>query len=425
MSEFEKIILICFLVLLVILSAFFSGSEIVYTTVNGIKLKKSMEAGNKMAKKAKALADDYPTLLSTILVGNNLVNIAASSAATMLAISVWGETNGPVIAVVGMTFLVLTFGEILPKTILVKYCYKVSLIFAIPIKICQIIFTPIVVPVTFLVSKMSKLWTPKETAPTATDEELITMVDEIEEEGFIDEDTGDLIRSAIDFTDSTVHEIMVPRVDIFAYDIEDDIDELIHDPNIFKYSRVPVYKDTIDNIVGVIKTKVLIRALLAKKTVNIDEAMTKPIFVHKTKSISSLLREFKKTHVHIAIVMDEFGGTLGLVTLEDILEELVGDIWDEMDTVEEEFEEKSEGEFIVDGDMNIYDFFELVEYDDKDFDSEYTTVGGWCTEVLERFPKDNDTFEFANLSVKILKVDGVRVEKVKVVVKETEEDEER
>lgn len=407
------------LVILTTLSAFFSGAEIVYNTVNPLKLKKNAEQGNEKAKKALNVVEEYPLVLSTILVGNNLVNIGASSFATIFCVSLWGD-NGPLIATIGMTIIILIFGEILPKTILGKYSYKVSLAFSTPITMTKKIFKFIALPITNLVEKMSVIWTPKEKEPTATDEELITMVDEIEENGYIDEETGELIKSAIDFTDSTVHEIMTPRVDIFAFDINDDINDLLHDPNIFKYSRVPIYDSTIDNIIGVVSTREIFKSLLTNEKIEIKDILIKPIFVHKTKSISSLLREFKKTHVHIAVIMDEFGGTLGIVTLEDVLEELVGDIWDEMDTIEEEYQENENGTFIVDGDMNIYDFFEIVEYDDKEFESEYTTVGGWCTEILEKFPEKDDTFVFSNLIITILEMDGVRVEKVKVEKKEIE-----
>ena len=214
---------------------------------------------------------------------------------------------------------------------------------------------------------------------------------------------------------------MQPRVDIYAIDIEDDIYELVKENDFFTYSRIPIYEETIDHIIGVVNTNEVLKLILAKKLVNLREIMYKPILVHKTKTLSSVLQDFKKEHIHIAVVIDEFGGTLGIVTMEDILEELVGDIWDETDTIEEEAIENSDGSVIVDGDMNIYDLFDLLEMDSSEFDSEYDTVAGWCTEMLEKFPEVGDHFTYKNLDVTILQVDGVRCEKIKVIKKEIEE----
>lgn len=423
----NKVVVIIALVVLVIFSAFFSGSEIVYAKVNKIKLEKYAK-NNKKYDKALNLVNNYPSLLSTILIGNNLVNIAASSLATILAIELWPE-YGPTIASIGMTVIILIFGEILPKTIFQTYNFTLSVVFAPILNILNIIFKPIVYVCTKIVNGLSKLYTPKEEIPTATDEELINMVEEIEDEGYIDEDTEELIKSAIDFKDVDAYEIMQHRVDVFAFNIEDDVKELINDENIFNYSRVPVYEESMDNIIGVLSTKSLLIKLLKKEKINnntIRKMLSEPLIIHKTKSVSSLLHEFKNTHTHIAVVKDEYGGTMGIVTLEDVLEELVGEIWDETDKIEEDFTKKNENTYIVEGDMNIYDLWEMLQYENDEFDTEYTTVGGFCTEKLERFPKVNDTFDFDHFRFTILEVDedGVRVDKVKVEVLEIEEDEE-
>lgn len=411
------------IVVLIIGSAFASASEIAYATMNKIKLEKAAsDAKNKKAVRAKKLIDDYPSLLATILVINNLVNIAMTSLFSILASEIFAKNTNTYSVIFG-TLIVLIFGEIIPKVITARYNYSIALSFSLLLTFFKKFFKPVVYVATKISNFFAKFWTPKEKEESVTDEELITMVDEIEEEGFIDEETGDLVRSAIDFTDVSAYEIMTHRVDVFAFDIEDKIDELINDVNIFKYSRVPVYRDDIDHIIGVLNTKVLIKQLLSKnkKSIKIEELLTEPIYVHKTKAISEVLREFKKTRTHIAIVVDEFGGTMGIITLEDILEELVGDIWDETDVIEEEYTQKSENEFIVDGEMNIYDFFDLVEYEDKEFESEYTTVGGWCTDVLGKFPEVGDNFVFGNLKVSIIEVDGMRVEKVKIIKVEENE----
>lgn len=418
-------ILIALLVVLVFFSAFFSGSEMVYAAVNKIRLEKKADEGDNRAKLANSLVQRYPSLITTILLGNNLVNIAASSAATIL-FTYLDPKNGEWIALAVITIIILIFGEIIPKTILTKFSFSLTLIFAKPLRWLEIIFKPIVFVVTKMIDKVSPIWTPKkdEEEEDTTGEELINMVEEIEEEGFIDNDTSELIQSAIEFKDTTAHEIMTPRVDIIAIDINTDIDEIINDPDMFKFSRVVIYDETIDNVVGFLNTRKFYTAILAGEEVNLRDLITEVLYVHKTKSISGVLKMFKKSGRHIAIVVDEFGGTLGVITLEDIIEEIVGDIWDETDKVEEEFIEKSETEFIVDGDMNLYDMFDLVEFKDDDFDSEYETVAGWCTEVLDDFPKVNDAFTFKNLNVKILEVNGVRVEKVSVEVIEIEEEDE-
>ena len=423
----KNTILIISLIILVLLSAFFSGSEIVYAKVNQLKLSKQAKNGNKKCLNALKIVDNYPKFLSTILVCNNLVNIAASSLATILALEFWPE-YGATIATFGMTFIILTFGEILPKTIFQTYNYTLALLFSPILQLLNVIFKPIVWLFTKIINVLSKLWTPKEESKTVTDEELINMVEEIEDEGYIDEDTVELVKSAIDFIDVDAYEIMQHRVDVFAFDIEDDVKELLKDDNIFTYSRIPVYEESMDNIIGILSTKSLLIKLLKKEKIDnkvIRSMLTEPLIIHKTKSVSSLLHEFKNTHTHIAVVKDEFGGTMGIVTLEDVLEELVGEIWDEMDEVEEDFTKKNENTYIIEGDMNIYDLWEMLEYDNDEFDTEYTTVGGFCTEKLERFPIKDDSFEFENFKFTILEVDedGVRVEKIKVEVLEKDEDE--
>ena len=424
----NKVLAIIILIILVLFSAFFSGSEIVYAKVNPLKLKKKAKSGKAKYKNALNIVDNYPVMLSTILVGNNLVNIAASSIATIVALEMWPE-YGELIATLGMTVIILIFGEILPKTIFQTYNYTLSLLFAPILKFFYYIFKPVVWLFSKIINSISKLWTPKEEAPTATDEELINMVEEIEDEGYIDEDTGDLIKSAIDFTDVDAYEIMQHRVDVFAFDIEDDVKDLINDENIFNYSRVPVYEGSMDEIIGVLSTRQLLIKLLKKEKIDnniIRSMLTQPLYIHKTKSVSSLLHDFKKTQTHIAVVKDEFGGTMGIVTLEDVLEELVGEIWDETDKVEEEYTKKNDNTYIVEGDMNIYDLWEMLDYQNDEFDTEYTTVGGFCTEKLEKFPSVNDTFTFENFKFTILKVDedGVRVEQVSVEVLKVEADEE-
>lgn len=422
--EPKTLIILIILVVLVFLSAFFSSCEITYSSVNKIKLKKKIAEGSKKATKAMNIVNQYSEVLSTILVGNNLVNVLASSLATVIAVEKFGEDKGSMIATIVLTIVVLIFGEIIPKVFAKKYSLRMSLLYVTPFKFFRFIFFPITFVVTKGINLISKIWTPKEVEPSVTDEELIAMAEELEEEGVIDEEDAELIISAIDFSDVTAHEIMIPRVDVFSIDIEDDQAEILANEEIYRYSRVPVYEDTIDHVIGILDTTSLMKKILNGEEINIREMLIEPMYVHKTKGISNILTEFKQTNQQLAIVLDEFGGFMGILTMEDIVEELVGDIFDEMDEVVLDYNEISENIYEVDGDMNIYDFFELVEYDDRDFETEYTTFGGWCTDVLEKFPEVDDTFDFANFTVTIISVENVRVGKARIEIHEEVEDEE-
>lgn len=423
MNPSIKIILMVIMILCVFLSAFFSSTEIVYSGVSKIKLKKKVEEGSKKASAALRISENFTDALSTILVGNNLVNILVSSTSTLLATSIWGPQKGPTMAVILSTIVVLIFGEIIPKVVGNRYNFRLSMLFANLFNGFRILFFPITWFVTKLVSLLSKLWMPKKKEPIADGEELIHIVEEMEEEGVIEENDAELISAAIDFVEVTAHEIMVPRVDVFAIDIDDDQVEILSNEEIFRFSRVPVYEDTIDHVIGILNTVELMKRILTGKKIDIRAMLTEPMYVHKTKSISNILTEFKQTDQQLAIVVDEFGGMMGILTMEDIVEELVDDIFDEMDEVVLDYTELEPGIYEVDGDMNIYDFLDLVDYDDRDFESEYTTVGGWCTDILERFPQVGDAFTFANLDVSIIEADKMRVEKVKVIVHTIEDEE--
>lgn len=418
------IAILILIVILIILSAFFSSCEIAYSSVNKIKLKKKVSDGNKEATKAMEIVNNYSEALSTILIGNNLVNIAVSSLATMVAVAYLGEEMGSLLATIVATIVVLIFGEILPKTLANKFSLKLTLLYVKPFKICRIIFFPITFLVTKFVKLISKIWTPKNIEVSEIDEELNVITEELEEEGVIDEEDAELIISAIDFRDVTAHEIMIPRVDVFAIDIDDNQEDILKNEQIFRYSRVPVYEDTIDHVIGILNTTSLMKKILNGEQIDLRSMLIEPMYVHKTKHISNILTKFKATNQHLAIVADEFGGFMGILTIEDIVEELVGDIFDETDEVILDYKELGENIYEVDGDMNIYDFFELVDYDDRDFESEYTTVGGWCTDMLEKFPEVGDTFEFANFTVTITEVEGMRVGKIKVEIQEMIDEEE-
>ena len=413
MTPLEIIVLVA-IVVMVAFSAFFSSADMVYSTVDTLRLKKDAEKGSKSAALALKFANEYDKTITTILFSNNLVNIAASSLAS---ISYFGDILGPSLITVIMFLIIVTFAEIIPKVIGRVYSHGLAKLYAYPILIFKYLFIPFVYATSALgrliVSPLYKKAEDEEEA--VSDDELQEMVDTIEEEGVIDEEQGELLRSAITFMDTQAYEIMTPRVDIFAFDIEDDISELINDDNVFMYSRVPVYEETIDNIIGILPTKLLLKAMLSNEKIDVRSLLTQVTFVPRSRNISAVLQDFKKTHNHIAIVKDEYGGTEGLITLEDIVEELVGDIWDEMDEIDEEATELGDGVYQIDGAMNIEDFFELVELE-LDEDADYSTVSGWCVSILERFAKVGDRFTYENLDVKVIQADEFTVEKIRVKV---------
>ncbi len=405
---------------------FFSAADMVYGMVDKERLIREKGKKEKRAKLAIKIADDYELSISAILLGNNIVNIFASSIVTLIGLAL--STNpeiGTVITTIIFTTFIIIFCEFIPKAFAKRFNYSLAILFAYPVTFFKYLFFIIVWPIAKLFKLFGKLFAKKSKEEDKIDEDVLTeMVDTIEEEGILEENEAELLRSAIDLNDIEAYEIMTPRVDVFAIDVEDDIDELIKDKEIFKHSRIPVYEETIDNIVGILPIKVLAKKLLAgEKVTDILSMCYKPLVVPRNHQILDLLKEFKDSKVHIAVVIDEYGGTDGIVTMEDILEEIVGEIFDEDDEIEEEYIEKGHGVYIVDGTMNIDDFFELIEYDEE-VETSYTTVGGFCQDILDRFAKKGDEFDFAHYHFKVLEADEFTVEKLKVTDFEYEEDDE-
>ena len=421
----NKPLIIAVLVILVILSAFFSSTEMAFAKVNKTKLSRDADKKVKAAILANSFVNDYNDTITIILIGNNIVNIAASSLATILFTSI-SPNNGEWLATLVMTLTVLTFGEIIPKSLATSYSYGFSKLFAYPMKFFQLLFYPL----TWLIKKttngLNSLLSKKSTENEIDEDELIEMVDTLEEQGLIDEDTQELITNAIDFIDIDAVEIMVHRTDVFAYDINDDITELLNNPRLLNYSRIPVYEESIDNIVGILNTKQLIKLHLNGDKIVLNDIITEPLYVFPTQSVSDVLRLLRKKNIHMAIIKDEYGGTKGLLTMEDILEELVGEIYDEKDEKEmDEYHKVNENKFTVDGDMNIYDFFDLIDYDyGEDYESIYTTVGGWITDELEKFPEEKDTFDFEGHRITVIRAGKFTAERVSVLRLNEEESEE-
>ena len=418
-------LLILLVIFLIALSAFFSSTEIAFAQANKARIKSLADDGDKKAVRAQSIIDDYVHAISTILVGNDLVNIAATSVVTLLCTGHYfkDNTNAELIASGITTLLLLIFGEIFPKLLAADHANSLTLSGSGLLRFFMKLFKPVVVVVGGLVKALSPLWTPKEEIPDMTDEELELVVDSIQEEGVISESEGELIKSAIGFSDITARDILIPRVDMIAYDIDDPLEELLADADAMSCSRIPVYRENIDHIIGILPTKQLMKAVLMEETVDVESMLVEPVFVHMTKPAKEILQEFRENRTNMAVVLDEYGGTMGILTTEDILEEIVGEIYDETDEVEQDYKELSQDTFLVEGDLNIEDAFEVIGYEPKDFESEYTTVSGWVTEQLNRFPEAGDSFDYDTLHVKVMSVQGPIVEQVEIHVDRKAEEE--
>ena len=409
---------------LMIFSAFFSAADMVYAIVDQDRLTNAIEKGNKKAKVALNIAKDYEFTISSVLFSNTLVNIAASSVITVIGIVVLeNKTLATTLTSVIFTVLLIIFAEFLPKAFAKRFNYSLALGFAYPVLVIKYVTAPIVWPISKLFSLFTKLFSKQSKKEDEITEDILDeMVDSIEEQGIVDEDEAEILRGAIDLSDIQAYEIMTPRVDVFAIDVNDDIEELIKNKDMFVYSRIPVYEDTIDNIIGVLPLKLLAREILKNnKNIDIKSLCYKPLTIPSNHQVLDLLDEFKKSKIHMAVVIDEYGGTDGIVTLEDVLEEVVGEIFDEQDEIEEVYVEKGDGKFIVSGSMNLDDFFELIEYNGE-FETDYSTVSGFCLEILDHFAKENDEFDFDRFHCRVLEADEFTVEKLEVVeIKQDEE----
>lgn len=413
----ERIGLIIAIIILIFFSATFSASDIVYATVNKLRLKKKAQRKSKAAKIALKFAENYNETISTILFSNNLVNIAASSLVTVLALGISNTALSTTIAEIILLFVILLFGELLPKVIGRAFSYRLSLILAYPISVLRIIFFPIVWATSSLGKLIAKIFIREEhnDVDEMSDEELEELVEKIEEDGTIDEDQSELIKSVLDFKDTEAQEIMTPRVDMFAISIDSDIYKLLAGDELFTHSRIPVYKGTIDNIIGILPTKELLKSILKKEKINLKSLVIPVKFVPGAMGISEILSWMKSHKNHIVIVKDEFGGTDGLLTMEDILEELVGEMYDETDKIREPYVKISRNKYLVDANMNIDDFFDLCDLPEIE-EKAYNSVGGWVLDYLEKFAKKGEKFKYKNIDVKVVEATNFTVEKIEVTV---------
>jgi CBS domain containing-hemolysin-like protein len=410
-------------VLCVLLSAFFSAAEMALSSANRIRLENLRDDGNKAAGVAVKVIDSFDNTLSTILIGNNFVNIALSSLGSVIAIVAFGEKY-TWLATVIVTVTVIIFGETVPKIIAKKNANRLSLAVAGIIRFLSWVLYPAVFVVVSLVRLITAPMKGEsdEGEEDAAVEELQSIIETAEDEDVIDEDRSELLQAALDFDEISAFEVMTARVDMEAIDIDDDWEDILRTISSSHYSRIPVYEDSIDNIIGILYLNHFFKALLDNERVDLRALLMKPCFVYKTVRLPAVLAQLRREKIHLAIVTDEYGGCLGLISMEDVLEQIVGDIWDETDEVENEVVQRSEGEFELDGDMVISDFLELLGRDEDSFETDSATVGGWTLEMFGSFPKEGDSFTFENLQVTVLKMDGLRVEKVLVrVLPEDEE----
>lgn len=421
----DQITTLIFLIILVCCSAFFSATETAFTSANRLRLKARSEEGSKSAKMVLSVIDRFDKFLTTVLVGNNIVNILTTSVSTVLAIQLFGENNGPAIATVAVTIILLMFGEILPKTI-AKICSDgYSTAIAGLVRVLMIVMTPISLPFQLLQKGASKLFSRGKKTVSMTEQELLHIIDEIEDEGVLEEQESNLVKSALEFDETIVEEIVTPRVNIIAIDINSDVEKL---RDLFfreEYSRIPVYEKSIDHIVGVVNQKDFFEKLLKGEHFIIRDVVQETLHVPSLMRISELLKQMQKEKIHLAVVVDQYGGTAGIVTLEDILEELVGEIWDESDEVRAPVRIISENVYETSGDVTRSDFnrfFERREINIR-INSESNTVSGWIYELFGKIPEINDSVRIDNMTVSVLSIVKHHAGTVKITVNESDKTE--
>ena len=396
-------------------SGFFSCADMVYGIVDKDRLEKE---NTKLSLKALKIANDYELSISAILFGNNIVNVLASSLVAFVGMLLYDDpTLWNTISTIVLTVTIIIFCEFLPKVIAKRFPYPLSKGFAWPVTIAKYLLFVFVWPISLLFKLLALPFRKKAVEEEEIDEDVLTeMVDTMEEEEVLEEGEAELVRSAISFNDIEAHEIMTPRVDVFAIDIADNIQTIISDEEFFVHSRIPVYEDSIDNIIGILPVKKLAKLVFSgEENIDIRKLLYKPIVIPRNRQIIDLLREFKESKVHIAVIIDEYGGTEGIVTMEDILEEIVGDIFDVTDEASEEFIDNGDGTYVVEGSMNIDDCFELINFNDDELETDYSTIGGFCQQILDRFAKTGDEFDFDRFHFIILEATDYTVERLKII----------
>lgn len=419
-------ILFIIIVILIAMSAFFSATETAFSSVNTAKLKVKAADGSKRAKLALHLADEkYDQLLYTVLIGNNIVNLTMATLSTLMfaQLITSSESLSATVSTIVSTIAVLIFGETTPKTIAKERPEAVSMAFCHIIYFLMIVFKPLTLAFSGLKRLIRKTFKLKDVDDGLTEEELLTIVEEANEDGTLDKNETELISSAIEFNDAEVGDILVPRVDVVAVSQEMSMEEIKSVFILNAYSRMPVYNKSIDQIVGMLHEKDFFKAYVSGET-SIN-GIVKPIAIaSEHMKISTLLSQMKAKKIHMAVVLDEYGGTLGIATMEDVLEELVGDIWDEHDEVVDYFTKKDDNHYIVDGRADLDDFFELFSIEDREDKFDAQTVSGWVIENLGIIPRPGLSFDYENIHVTVTRSNNRKVHEVEVEIKEKTDEKE-
>ncbi len=409
------------LILCIVLSAFFSATETAFSACNRVRLKTVEGARKEKAQLALRLLEKYDSLLTTVLIGNNVVNIAGTAIATVLfanhILRGMDDGAGATLASVVMTVLVLFLGEVGPKTLAKQQPEKFAMAVSGVMQVLMVVLKPLDMLFSLWRKLLARLVKPEAEEPQIEDE-LMTMIDEAQTEGDIEEDEGELIRSAIEFNDQNAADIMTPRVDVTAIEDTAGLEEAAELFRKTWYSRIPVYHEDLDHIVGILNEKDFYK-MTHDGYNRITDIMKEPVFAPASLSISNLLKQFRSAKTHLVILLDEFGGTEGIVTMEDVLEELVGEIYDEHDEVNEEVVEQEDGTVIVDGNMQLQELLDKYEIE-NDYDAD--TVGGWAGEMLEKVPEVGDTFTLEKLQFTVTEMDGFRVTRIQVTPLPEEEE---
>ncbi len=413
------------IVVLVCLSAFFSGSEMAFSSCNQLRMENLRDEGSKRAGAAVKILEHFDNALSAILIGNNLVNIGASSLVSVLVILLTGSDRFMWVGTLVLTIVIIIFGETIPKICAKQNANRFSLRFAYMIRFLTIVLTPVIWLVMGL-NWLMTFWLKEEKDESGEEavEELHSIIETAEDEEVLDEDQSELLRSAIDFSDISALDVMTARVDVVALDIEDSWEEILEQVEKASFSRLPVYEGSIDNIIGVLYLNRFLKAVAEGGETDIRGLLMPPCYIYKTMKLPAVLSQLRRAKQHLAVVTDEYGGTLGVLSMEDVLEQIVGDIWDDNDEVEPEVVERTEGEYELDGAMMLFEMEELLELPEDSIEAESSTVGGWTIECFGGFPQVGDSFEKQGLKVTVLEMsDGRRVDKV--LVKRVEEPDEK
>ena len=392
---------------LILLSGFFSCVETAFSCANTIRLKALRDDGNRRAKTALWVTDNFDKALTAILIGNNVVNLGCSSLATILCLNIF-KNYGAAIATGGTTLLVLTFGEVIPKCLGREMSDGIVLHTAGVLKILTYVLTPLVYFFTGIKSLFMKIANIKKNSPSVTEDELKYIIETIEEEGILEEQESELVQSALEFDEKTAQEILTPRVDVTVIDIDDSMED-IHDLIIReRYSRIPVYENDIDNIIGILHTRDYLEKVIAGEKVDLRSLITPAHFIYKNLKLSDILSDFRANRLHIAIVTDEYGGMLGIVTMEDLLEEIVGDIWDEDEDIEHTCTKMDDDRYLVSGDMDLEELFELFDIRPDD-DIESNSVGGFIVEQLGDIPIRGQKVVYEGVTFTVKRVRNRRI----------------